>query len=42
MMSPPMIESLPASVSPRRIAKPPPTTQIVPKINPMSMTMPSA
>src|SRR5450432_2406542 len=33
MMSPPMIESLPASVSPRRIAKPPPTTQIVPKIN---------
>src|SRR5579862_1438576 len=42
MMRPPMMESLPASVSPRRMAKPPPTTQIVPKMKPMSMTMPNA
>jgi hypothetical protein len=42
MMRPPMIESLPASVSPRRMAKPPPITQMVPKIKPISMTMPIA
>ena len=42
MMSPPMIDSLPESVSPRRMAKPPPTTQMVPKMNPMSITMPIA
>ena len=35
MIRPPMIDSLPASVSPRRMAKPPPTTQIVPKMKPM-------
>ena len=37
-----MIESLPASVSPRRMAKPPPITQMVPKMKPKSMTMPIA
>jgi hypothetical protein len=42
MMSPPIMESFPASVSPRRIAKPPPMTQSVPKRKPMSMTMPKA
>lgn len=36
------MESFPESVSPRRIAKPPLITQIVPNINPMSMTMPNA
>ena len=42
MMRPLTIESLLASVSLRRMAKPPPTAQMVPKINPMSMTMPIA
>src|SRR5436309_671017 len=42
MISSPMMESLPASVSPRRMANPPPITQMVPKIKPMSMTMPIA
>jgi hypothetical protein len=42
MMRPPMMESFPASVSPRRMAKPPPITQSVPNRNPMSMTMPNA
>src|SRR5260221_2500979 len=42
MMSPPIIDNLPESVSPRRTAKPPPTTQMTPKMNPMSMTMPIA
>ena len=42
MMRPPIIESLPESASPRRMANPPLTTQMVPKINPMSMTMPNA
>jgi len=31
MIRPPMIDSLPASVSPRRMANPPPTTQMVPQ-----------
>jgi 2-polyprenyl-6-methoxyphenol hydroxylase-like FAD-dependent oxidoreductase len=42
MMRPPTMESLPESASPRRMAKPPLTTQMVPKMNPMSMTMPNA
>jgi len=42
MISPPMMESFPVSASPRRMANPPPTTQIVPKMNPMSITMPNA
>jgi len=42
MMSPPTMDIFPVSASPRRMAKPPPMTQSVPKRKPMSMTMPNA
>jgi len=37
MMRPPTIDIFPASVSPRRIANPPPMTQTIPKMKAMSM-----